>query len=1574
MQTRRRLGRRPRNLRIRLLGATALLPALLAAPALADETIGSGNQQELDGSFGNSGGTLTVDGTLIIKNGGQQTDTAAILGVAPRADGFIRVTGSGSKLINTGASPFGLEVGKTSGGTLRVEDGGSVTTATGMAIGSGSGSTGLVIVEGSGSTLQVTGAGQVGKGGLGTLNIRNAGTVSISDTLSLGGDSTGSGSVLVSGSGSILSADSVQVGIGGTGTLVLTEGGTVSVRSGNGTLQLGSSAKGTLAFGAARGSSAAAPGTLSAGSIAFGGPGEIVLNHTDTGYTLGLAISGSGTAGMISQLAGTTILSGNSGAFAGSTTVSGGSLIVNGTLGASGSTLSVESGGLIGGSGTVGGSATIAGRLSPGPAGGGPATLSFGNALTLTSSATSQFELHEAEIGGGASNDFVPVSGSLTLGGALQAQVDAVGHYDLFTYGSRLTGTFGSVSVTGTRFDTAEVQTDNPGEVNLVVRGFSQKLQFWDGTDMVGDGTVKGGPGVWNATNTNWTDLPGRADSNDTWGSTVGIFAGQEAGTVTVEGTQRFDTLQFKRSGYTLTGGALALAPTRGTQGTFNVDTGVTATIASTIADGTVTGLRKAGGGTLRVTGTTAHTGDTLVDSGTLLVEGTVGAAGSTVSVASDATLSGTGRIGGSVSLDGVLSPGTRPLTSPGTLTIGQNLVLNPAGRVRYELGAAGLVGGGDDDLVVVGGNLSLGGTLQAHAEAAGYYRLFDYGGALSGSFANTQVVGLDGASTEVQTEIAGQVNLFIRGAGQTFQFWDGTTTTGNGTVEGGPGTWDATTTNWTGAPGRATINAPWAGSVGVFAGASAGAVTVAGTQSFDTLQFARDGYTLSGGVLAFSPARGQAATINVDSGVSTTIASQLADGTATGLIKAGGGTLTLTGANTYSGSTTVAGGTLIGSAASIRGDLMNAGAVIFDQTADGTFAGAVSAYDGLAGSVTKRGAGALTLTGMNGLNWTVEAGRLITGTGLLGGDVSVASGAGLVFDQTGQGTYASTISGAGTLAFRGGGTGILTGDSSGFAGATTVSDYTLLVNGRLGGGLTVGGSGRLGGSGTVGTTSLASGGTIAPGNSIGTLNVAGDLTFTAGSAYEVETEPGGTSADLIAVTGTATLAGNVLHVGEAGEYAFRERYTILTAGGGVVGTFAGVSSNYAFLDPTLSYAPTSVMLTLERNDVDFSDVTITANQRATAIGVESLGPGNPLYDDLLGLTPSEALQAFDALSGEVYATVETGLIEDSRFVRDTAMARVRQAFGALSAQKAVCPEVSGAIVPLTDRERQAMAERCTPRPLDYAAWAEAFGAWGDSDGNGNAATLDRSTAGVFAGGDAALGAWSRAGFLVGYQTSSYDVDARASSADADTYHLGLYGGTRWRGVNLRAGGAYAWHDLDADRAITFPGFSESTTASYQARTAQAFGEIGYDIRTGPVGFEPFAGLAHVRLETDGFRESGGGAAALSVADDETDVTYTTLGVRAEADTFLGRFPLAVSGALGWRHAFGSVDPTSTHAFAGGSWFAVEGVPVATDVAVVEAGVGVRLAPQAVLSASYEGQLGDRVQDHSARGRFLLEF
>lgn len=623
--------------------------------------------------------------------------------------------------------------------------------------------------------------------------------------------------------------------------------------------------------------------------------------------------------------------------------------------------------------------------------------------------------------------------------------------------------------------------------------------------------------------------------------------------------------------------------------------------------------------------------------------------------------------------------------------------------------------------------------------------------------------------------------------------------------------------------------------------------------------------------------------------------------------------------------------------------------------------------------SVGTAGSGVVTL-GSHGGTGTVNIGAAAGSAAAAAGTLEAAGlrfagGTGtLNFNHTDSAyVFAPQITGLGTIEQRSGTT-ILTADNSGFTGQTSVSGGKLVVNGSLGGALALGAGGTLGGSGTVSGVTVGAGATVAPGNSIGTLNVAGNVAFAAGSRYQVEIDTAGRS-DRIAATGTATLAGGTVDVVKApGTYLPGTRYTILTAAAGVTGTFSGVAQDLVFISLGLSTDANNVYLDIGRNQLAFASAGVTRNQIATGGAVEARGAGNSLYDAVVQqASAAGARAAFDGLSGEIHASARGVLIEDSRFVRDAAMGRLRAAFGAAGAGRGQVTAYAA--------DGPASASATTDR---FALWGQGFGSWGRSNGDGNAARLNRSTGGFLIGADGlVLDAW-RLGLVAGYSRSSFNARERASSGASDNIHLGAYGGGQWGALALRAGAAYTWHDVTTSRTVAFSGFGDSLKAGYQAATAQVFGELGYGIALGatPVGrlaFEPFANLAYVHLSADGFGEKGG-AAALTGRGEASGVTFSTLGLRTASDFMLGAVAVTARGTLGWRHAFGDTVPAASLAFAGGGAFSVSGAPIAGNAAVVEAGLDVRLTPAATLGLSYGGQFGSGVTDQTVKGTFGLRF
>ncbi len=1375
--------------------------------------------------------------------------------------------------------------------------------------------------------------------------LRTVGTIALvkvsPGTLVLAGANPYSGGTTINaGTLAILHAD---------GTGAYDAAGTAEIALNGGALAFGLT--GTLnnpltVFAGATAATRAVPGALAtiAGPLTIGANATLIVGGPlDTG-TIVLA-GGTPTLGANAGLTvnGGTLQAGAGNAGLGFITANAATTRVNrGTLDFNGNSATIAN--LQGTGGTVtnaaGATTTInAGSYGGGIAGGGAVVTTGVVLLTGTSPFTGPTTVASGilEVGGGGA---VTASGSLANAGIFQ--VDAGG--------SAAFGTIGNTGVLATAGSLTAGSLVDSGTVN-----------------------VSGALSLGSVTNTGAFNVLGPVAGG------VGSF-NQSQGVLGLGG-QSFRVDSLNLSGGTVANGTLIAASA------FNISGGlVTATLAGT---GTLT---KSGPGTLLLSNANSFTGGTVLNAGTIAIGnnnalGTGGLAfngGALQAGAAGLTLSNPaslGRGGGTIDTQSFGFTDAGAISGAGALTklgAGTLLLSNANSFGGGTSLNAGTIAVGNNNALGTGGLTFNGGALQAGAD----------GLTLSNpaSLASNGTIDTQGFSLTYAGAISGAGSLSKQGTG--------TLVLPNGSGFGG-GTF---------------LNAGTI-AVGNNNALGTGGLTVNG----GTLQAAADGLTLD------NPAT-LAASGTIDTqGFALTYAGTISGSGALG--KQGAGTLLLPGANSFGGGTFLNAGTIaVGNSGSLGAGGLTFNGGTLQAAADGltlntaaallkagtidtqafnlTYAGAISG----AGALAKVGGGTLLLPDANGYTGgtLLRAGTLAVGntdalgTGALRMDdnTTLAFTANLTLPNaivftgvqdptidTGANTdiVAGPISGGGALTKSGGGTLILTANNP-YTGPTTVQAGTLAVNGAdPNSTVLVANGATLGGTGTVGSTTVNGGGTLAPGvlSPYGTLNVSGNLAFQPNATFRVNLN--GSGADgRVSSAGAATIGGGTLDVVLAsGGFNPAAQYAVLSAAGGLTGRFANVTnnSNLAFLNVALIYEPNALIVGFNGNGATFPSVAGSPNQAAVAAAIQGLGPSNPLYDAILGQTAAGARQAFDAASGEVHASATTAAVQDARIVSTFLFDRLWNVVGSgLDARQLLDKLGPQLAVPINC---YAPIPGSAPVvPLGYTAWGEAFGNFGGTRGNGNAASLERSLGGFVLGVDTQLstpGTPWRVGVAGGYTSDAYGVKDRSSSGTFESIFGSVYGGARYGAVDIRLGAAFGGNTTDDRRTVAFPGFAESEHARYGGGTIQGFGELGYRFQFPRAVLEPVVGAATVHVHQDGFRETGG-IAALAGTGRDTDVQATTLGVRAEAAPFKD-LPLVARAFLGWRHAFGDLDPKSVLAFeAGGNNFSTSGVPIDRDALAAEAGFEYRASANVTLGLAYIGQVGKNASDNSVKGRAEYRF
>jgi outer membrane autotransporter protein len=700
----------------------------------------------------------------------------------------------------------------------------------------------------------------------------------------------------------------------------------------------------------------------------------------------------------------------------------------------------------------------------------------------------------------------------------------------------------------------------------------------------------------------------------------------------------------------------------------------------------------------------------------------------------------------------------------------------------------------------------------------------------------------------------------------------------------------------------------------------------------------------------------------------------------------------------------TISGGVYLGASATLTNNNMLTGKVTTENNAiisnSGTITGDM--LTGTASRIVNTGTIGGSIVMGAGSNLSLQTGSSVGGTVSMG---TTGSTNRVFLTGTGAGTFdVSKFSDVDSVQKQNSGDWSLTGTSTDST-SWSVTDGGLALNAAITGSMNVGNLGLLSGNGTI-NGDFSSSGILAPGNSIGTMTVNGNVNLGGSGTFQVEVNAAGQS-DKLVVNGTASLGGALEIQPLAGTYGFSTGYTILTATGGVTGTFATVTDTSAFLDAAVDYAssPNEVRINLTRNSLNFADIVSGGNAGTIAQLFDNAGGATgdlaALINALLTLSGPAAQNAFTQLSGVTLTAPNAAIMAgaakfDSAVLRNAGrapgligasftgpmnFADAGDAFGTtgLGGGDAGYLGYSGSELSKIGELMSNVGPVLSAAPMEGDSgagfWVSGYGIGGSVRGDDAAPGFVYRGGGVLSGADYRWSDETLVGLALGYGASKIDHQNSSDEGQVGSIQASLYALQTPKGYDgrLKLDGALgiARHSIEADRHLTFGGLDRTASSDHEAYELSARAGLRYAVATGtPWLVEPTTSLAYSKTYEDGYTETGAGAANLTVADDESDSFISRLGARfTRSYQDEAQRLWQPEASFAWRHEFADTTRTMDAAFAGiASPFRVQGSQADRDALEIGLGVNLLTADAVSYALNYSATLSDNETGHGLFG------
>jgi uncharacterized protein with beta-barrel porin domain len=725
--------------------------------------------------------------------------------------------------------------------------------------------------------------------------------------------------------------------------------------------------------------------------------------------------------------------------------------------------------------------------------------------------------------------------------------------------------------------------------------------------------------------------------------------------------------------------------------------------------------------------------------------------------------------------------------------------------------------------------------------------------------------------------------------------------------------------------------------------------------------------------------------------------------------------------------------GTAQGAGIFLNGVMVNVGVSGGTVTYANTIAGTGLTTGGITTALNKTGVGMLTLSATNTFtgNVNISAGTLsIANTANLGNvanDVIISNGGtlavtgtttlanGRAFKIAGLSTFdianatTTTLQGviadgasAGTLVKSDGGTLLLSATNT-YSGATNVTGGTLragsasafgassVFNVAAGATLDLNGFnktfGTLAGAGTVTGANTTIAGSFASGSGTpgSSMAIVGNLAFQSAALYLVQVNP--TTSSFAGVTGTATLNSAAVNATFANGSYVAKQYTILTATGGVSGTFSGLTNTNlpAGFTASLSYDANDAFLNLA---LTMSSSPLNANQRNVANALTNFfnaTGGIPAV--FAALTPAGLTQASGESATGTQQTTFDAMTMFLGTMTDPFLAGRGDMSSFGSSTPSFADESSGALGYASggkrtgsEREAYGMITKAVPRAAlfdpRWSIWAAGFGGSQTTDGNtalgSNAATS--RIFGTAVGVDYLFSPNTLAGFALAGGGTSFSVGNALGSGHSDLFQAGAFVRHTIGASYIVGALAYGWQDVTTNRTVTIAGIDQ-LRARFDANAFSGRIEGGNRFVapwTMGVGITPYAAAQFTTFDLPAYAESvlsGANTFALSYGSKSVTDSRSELGLRGDKSFALTNAVLTLRSRLAWAYDFNPDRAIgATFQTLPGASFVVNGARQAHNSALTTASAEMKRMNGWSAAATFEGEFSDVTRSYAGKG------